>query len=149
VSGANARNLLKVGCSAIYREFVLPYVNSKRENGRLNWVYNILEKKKESESIIVEDADSQEGFILLPDLYASRPALASDIFLTGEQEMGQEDHEQSVHDGAGSEARHYFDSRPQKERRPVVAQTSEEHSAGSLRKIHRHRRRSNQTLCSL
>jgi m7GpppX diphosphatase len=49
---------------------VLPYVNSKRENGRLNWVYNILEKKKESESIICEDEDEQEGFMLLPDLYA-------------------------------------------------------------------------------
>lgn len=51
----------------IYREHVQPYVQSKTGNGRLNWVYNILEKKKESESIISEDADPQEGYILLPD----------------------------------------------------------------------------------
>lgn len=53
----------------IYREHVLPYVSSKRGGGRLNWVYNVLEKKRESESIIIEDTDEQEGFMLLPDLY--------------------------------------------------------------------------------
>lgn len=53
----------------IYQKFVLPYVNSKRDKGRLNWVYNILEKKVESQSIIIEDTDDQDGFVLLPDLY--------------------------------------------------------------------------------
>jgi len=52
----------------IYREHVLPFVISKSEGGRLNWVYNILQKERESESIIIEDTDEQEGFILLPDL---------------------------------------------------------------------------------
>lgn len=34
----------------------------------LQWVYNILEHKKESERIIFEDPDKELGFILLPDL---------------------------------------------------------------------------------
>ncbi len=34
----------------------------------LNWVYNILEHKKEQERIIFEDADPVTGFILLPDI---------------------------------------------------------------------------------
>lgn len=55
----------------IYRELVQPYVESKRGNGRLNWVYNILEKKKESDRIIIEDTDELQGFILLPDMYVS------------------------------------------------------------------------------
>ena len=32
------------------------------------WVYNILEKKEESERIVFEDPDSKTGFILLPDM---------------------------------------------------------------------------------
>jgi len=57
----------------VYRELVKPYVEGKRGNGRLDWVYNILEHKAEEESIIVEDADDVEGFILLPDLWVSLP----------------------------------------------------------------------------
>lgn len=52
----------------IYVEFVKPYVEGKRIGGRLNWVYNILEHKAESDMIIVEDTDEKDGFILLPDL---------------------------------------------------------------------------------
>jgi m7GpppX diphosphatase len=55
-----------------YRDFVLPYVASKRKDGRLNWVYNILDKKAESDTIIIEDTDEQEGFMLLPDLHVTR-----------------------------------------------------------------------------
>ncbi|KAI5849207.1 HIT-like domain-containing protein [Tricharina praecox] len=61
----------------IYREHVLPYVSSKRGGGRLNWVYNVLEKKRESESIIIEDTDEQEGFMLLPDLKWDRRTMSS------------------------------------------------------------------------
>lgn len=31
------------------------------------WVYNILEKKAESERLVYEDPDPEVGFILLPD----------------------------------------------------------------------------------
>ncbi len=34
----------------------------------LQWVYNILEKKQESERIVFEDPDPETGFILLPDM---------------------------------------------------------------------------------
>ncbi|KAI5805131.1 HIT-like domain-containing protein [Geopyxis carbonaria] len=52
----------------IYRDLVKPFIDTKTEVGRLNWVYNILEHKSESERIIIEDKDDREGFILLPDL---------------------------------------------------------------------------------
>jgi m7GpppX diphosphatase len=52
----------------IYREHVKPYIESKTAHGRLSWVYNILEKKAEAESIIFEDNDPVNGFILSPDL---------------------------------------------------------------------------------
>ncbi|CUS15768.1 unnamed protein product [Tuber aestivum] len=61
----------------IYRELVKPYVEEKRRNGRLDWVYNILEYKSEKESIIVEDTDDVEGFMLLPDLKWDRKTMAS------------------------------------------------------------------------
>lgn len=74
----------------IYREHVLPYINSGRESGRLNWVYNILEKKRESESIILEDTDEQEGFMLLPDLYVETGwlILSARYLLTVRQKVG-------------------------------------------------------------
>ncbi|GFS20111.1 M7GpppX diphosphatase [Elysia marginata] len=34
----------------------------------IQWVYNILEKKMESERIVVEDPDPELGFVLLPDM---------------------------------------------------------------------------------
>ncbi|KAF8537557.1 HIT-like domain-containing protein [Trichophaea hybrida] len=61
----------------VYQEFVLPFVNLKRGKGELNWVYNILEKKAESESIIIDDVDEQDGFILLPDLKWDRNTMSS------------------------------------------------------------------------
>ncbi|EPS45643.1 hypothetical protein H072_370 [Dactylellina haptotyla CBS 200.50] len=52
----------------IYDKYVLKYIKQKTEGGRLNWVYNILSHKEESEKIIFEDEDPKMGFILLPDL---------------------------------------------------------------------------------
>ena len=34
----------------------------------LQWVYNILEKKAESERIVSEDPDPETGFVMLPDM---------------------------------------------------------------------------------
>lgn len=34
----------------------------------IQWVYNILEHKKEVDRIVFEDTDSETGFVLLPDL---------------------------------------------------------------------------------
>lgn len=34
----------------------------------LQWIYNILEHKKEEDRIVFEDPDPETGFILLPDM---------------------------------------------------------------------------------
>ena len=50
-----------------YEKTVLPYIMTMVA-GRLQWVYNILDHKAESDRIAFEDPDPQKGFILLPDL---------------------------------------------------------------------------------
>ena len=66
----------------IYRQSIRPYMLSKREQGRLNWVFNILDGKTEVEDVIfrtepwdVEDDGDKEGFLLLPDLNWDRKTL--------------------------------------------------------------------------
>ncbi|RNA43627.1 m7 diphosphatase-like [Brachionus plicatilis] len=49
-----------------YNNLTLKFIEQTQLN--LNWVYNILEHKKESERIIFEDPDPVNGFILLPDM---------------------------------------------------------------------------------
>src|SRR5690348_3442015 len=36
----------------IYRDYVRPFMKRKREAGRLNWVYNILEGRTEQEDVV-------------------------------------------------------------------------------------------------
>lgn len=43
----------------------LPYIKS--EKFTIDWVYNILDHKKETERIVYEDPDADSGFVLLPD----------------------------------------------------------------------------------
>ncbi|KAJ6259329.1 hypothetical protein Dda_6229 [Drechslerella dactyloides] len=52
----------------LYKGFIKRYIEGKVSGGRLNWVYNILEHREESEKIVFEDPDPVLGFILLPDL---------------------------------------------------------------------------------
>ena len=52
----------------IYQEVVLPYIERDERGQRIEWVHNILDKKKEVERIIFEDTDPSNGFILLPDM---------------------------------------------------------------------------------
>ena len=49
----------------LYRSITLPHINA--EQFSLQWVYNVLEHKKEVERIIYEDPDPETGFILAPD----------------------------------------------------------------------------------
>lgn len=49
-----------------YSAITVPYIESASFN--LQWVYNILEKKKEADRIVFEDPDPKTGFVLLPDL---------------------------------------------------------------------------------
>jgi m7GpppX diphosphatase len=64
--------------SAIYAEKVKPYMLEKREQGRLNWVWNIIEGKTEVEDVIYrtpQGRDGDEGFLLLPDLNWDRKTM--------------------------------------------------------------------------
>lgn len=62
----------------IYKDKVRPYMLAKREEGRLNWVFNIIEGKKEVEDVIYRTKLGEmgdEGFLLLPDLNWDRKTL--------------------------------------------------------------------------
>lgn len=62
----------------IYRDHVRPYMLKKREEGRLNWVFNIIEGKKEVEDVIYRTKLGEagdEGFLMLPDLNWDRKTL--------------------------------------------------------------------------
>jgi len=63
----------------IYRNYVRPYMNKKREEGRLNWVFNILEGRTEQEDVIMRDTSHgpQDGFLVLPDLNWDRKTMGS------------------------------------------------------------------------
>ena len=39
----------------------------KREEGRLNWVWNIIEGRTEQEDVLYRET-GEEGFLVLPDL---------------------------------------------------------------------------------
>ena len=49
----------------LYHSLTLPYL--KAESFNIDWVYNILAHKKEAETIVYENPDPDEGYILLPD----------------------------------------------------------------------------------
>jgi m7GpppX diphosphatase len=63
---------------AIYRDHVRPYMERKRAEGRLNWVFNIIEGRKEVEDVIFRTelgSEGDEGFLLLPDLNWDRATI--------------------------------------------------------------------------
>lgn len=62
----------------IYRDKVRPHMQENREAGRLNWVYNIIEGRKEVEDVIYRTPlgrDGDEGFLLLPNLHWDRKTI--------------------------------------------------------------------------
>ncbi|KAH7145775.1 HIT-like domain-containing protein [Dactylonectria estremocensis] len=62
----------------IYKNKIRPYMLEKREQGRLNWAFNIIEGKKEVEDVIYRTKLGEagdEGFLLLPDLNWDRKTL--------------------------------------------------------------------------
>ncbi|BDD55755.1 hypothetical protein MPDQ_007335 [Monascus purpureus] len=63
----------------IYRGYVRPYMKAKREEGRLNWVFNILEGRTEQEDVILKDSGHgpDDGFLMLPDLNWDRKTIGS------------------------------------------------------------------------
>ncbi|CAD5112088.1 DgyrCDS1329 [Dimorphilus gyrociliatus] len=52
--------------SKLYNDVTLPFILQEQMN--IEWVFNILSKKTESERIVYEDPDPNVGFILLPDM---------------------------------------------------------------------------------
>ena len=63
----------------IYRAHVRPFMQAKREEGRLNWVFNILEGRTEQEDVILRDEGlgPDDGFLMLPDLNWDRKSIGS------------------------------------------------------------------------
>jgi m7GpppX diphosphatase len=60
----------------IYKDHVRPYMQKQREEGRLNWVFNILEGRTEQEDVFYRE-HGEEGFLILPDLNWDRKTLTS------------------------------------------------------------------------
>ncbi len=77
--------------ATIYAQYIQPFMRRKREEGRLNWVFNIIEGRTEQEDVILrehssrttgsegdgEEKGDQEGFLLLPDLNWDRTTMGS------------------------------------------------------------------------
>ena len=65
----------------IFAKYVRPYMVKKNEDGRLNWVYNIIEGRQEQQDIILRSSRNlghdPEGFILLPDMNWDRTTMTS------------------------------------------------------------------------
>lgn len=65
----------------MYKNHVKPYMQRKREEGRLNWVFNIIEGRTEQEDVILRDhggkGEEEEGFLMLPDLNWDRKTMSS------------------------------------------------------------------------
>ena len=64
----------------IYAKHVLPYMQKMRDEGRLNWVFNILDGHAEQEDVLLREAGpdgADEGFLLAPDLNWDRKTLKS------------------------------------------------------------------------
>lgn len=66
----------------LYKDYVRPYMQKKRDEGRLNWVFNIIEGRTEQEDVILRDpgegaTNPDDGFLMLPDLNWDRKTLSS------------------------------------------------------------------------
>lgn len=57
-----------------------PYMRKKRDEGRLTWVFNIIEGRTEQEDVILRDkgqGSADDAFLMLPDLNWDRKTLTS------------------------------------------------------------------------
>jgi m7GpppX diphosphatase len=60
----------------IYKDHVRPYMQKQREEGRLNWIFNIIEGRTEQEDVLYRE-HGKEGFLLLPDLNWDRKTITN------------------------------------------------------------------------
>ncbi|WPH04683.1 Hypothetical protein R9X50_00757600 [Acrodontium crateriforme] len=63
----------------IYAKYVRPYMQKCRDQGRENWVFNIIEGRDEQENVLYrsQEADKRDDFLLLPDLNWDRKTIGS------------------------------------------------------------------------
>lgn len=65
----------------IYAEHIRPYMQQKRDQGRLKWVFNIIEGRTEQDAIILRSSHDlgkdEAGFLLLPDMNWDRTTMNS------------------------------------------------------------------------
>ncbi|KIW01912.1 uncharacterized protein PV09_06753 [Verruconis gallopava] len=58
----------------VYRKYVRPYMERQRSDGRLDWMYNILEGRTEQDDVFFREP-GPDGFLILPDLNWDRTTL--------------------------------------------------------------------------
>lgn len=66
----------------IYKNHIHPYMQRMRDEGRLNWVFNIIEGRAEQEDVLLRDPGLGDGgederFLLTPDLNWDKKTLTS------------------------------------------------------------------------
>ena len=64
----------------IYAQHVRPYMQRMRDEGRLNWVFNVIEGRAEQEDVMLREPGLEgqdEGFLLAPDLNWDRKTMSS------------------------------------------------------------------------
>ncbi|KAK3687136.1 hypothetical protein LTR37_019129 [Vermiconidia calcicola] len=61
----------------VYRKYMRPYMSQCREEGRLNWVFNIIEGRSEQENVLYRSQaeDKKDDYLLLPDLNWDRTTI--------------------------------------------------------------------------
>jgi m7GpppX diphosphatase len=52
-------------------------MTSQREQGRLNWVFNILDGLAEQEDVMYRETDAETGFLVSPDLNWDRKTMTA------------------------------------------------------------------------
>ncbi|KAK8161969.1 HIT-like domain-containing protein [Phyllosticta citrichinensis] len=60
----------------IYKNHVRPYIEKQRGEGRLDWIFNIIEGRTEEEDVFYRE-HGEEGFLVLPDLNWDRKTMTS------------------------------------------------------------------------
>ncbi|KAK8209901.1 mRNA decapping hydrolase [Phyllosticta paracitricarpa] len=60
----------------IYKNHVRPYIEKQRGEGRLDWIFNIIEGRTEQEDVFYRE-HGEEGFLVLPDLNWDRKTMTS------------------------------------------------------------------------
>ena len=65
----------------MFKKYVRPYMVRKQQEGRLNWVYNIIDGHAEQEDVILRSSrdlgKDEEGFLLLPDMNWDRKTMSN------------------------------------------------------------------------